>query len=180
MKNTRTTSLVGKAALHLACFHLARLGHDFTITRENSKTGDLWVDFGSGIEVVEVKGMTAGAWQLRADQIARVSRFIFVAVDEGCCWMVPVAPVADRLKGKTTTAITIRQVEGLNGECLHKRVGRVVPFWPTEKPKYDPNGKGNRIVRKRLADGTVKEYRYGPHSAKLQPFYNGPRDTGTS
>jgi hypothetical protein len=167
MKTHRTTALIGKAALHLACFHLARLGHDFTITRENSKTGDLWVNFGAGIEVVEVKGMTKSAWHLRADQISRVSRVIFVMVDDGACWMVHAPAVIDYLGDKPQRNLTIKQAAALGGVAMHKQVGRVAPVRP--RPATAASGKSGRVVRRRLADGTEKVYRYGPYE---RPIYN--------
>jgi hypothetical protein len=163
----RTSALVGKAALHLACFHLARLGYDFTITRENSKTGDLWVDFGERLEVVEVKGMTAGAWQLKADQLARTDRFVFVDVDDGASWLVACADIAAHMGGKIRSSLTVRQISKMPSVALHTRLGRVVPRPVVSKSEpYDPAKKGSRTVTKRLADGTVKVYKYGPYRSR--------------
>ena len=41
---------------------------------------------------------------------------------------------------------------------------RLVPYQRPKRPPFDPAGKGNRTVKKVLADGTVKIYRYGPYA----------------
>jgi hypothetical protein len=175
MSNARTTALVGKAALHLACFHLARLGHDFTITREHSNAGDLWVNFGSGIEVVEVKGMTAGTWHLRAAQLEACARVIFVMVDDGACWIAAAADVREAMRGRAQAGMTAKALEGVPAVALHKQVGRVVPLRPKARP-YQAGQKGARTVKKTLADGTVKVYRYGPYEPPIYNFQQQDND----
>lgn len=169
MRQKLSTNLIGKAGVGLATYHLARLGFDFTVTTMNSLDGDLWVRFEGGLEMVEVKSSLAAAWHLRAEQLDRVSRVVFVLVDDACCWCLPVAPlrafVAER--GGKHAVITQKQLAKLRPEEWHKATPRPAPLVVRARKaaRMVPGAKGNRVVIRTLADGTVKRYEYAPYNS---------------
>ncbi len=166
-----STSLIGKAGIGLAMFHLARLGYDFTVTTMNSQDGDLWVRFEGGLEMVEVKSTTTSCFHLRADQLARVIRVVFVVVNDGCCWCLPVEPVKAFVaeRGGKHANMTPKQVADLGAEAWHKLFPRLAPAPKLTGPHrtpgpVTPGAKGNRVVIRKLADGTIKRYEYAPYN----------------
>jgi hypothetical protein len=162
------SSLIGRGGLGLAMFHLARLGYEFVPTIGHSAEGDLWVRFGEALESVEVKTTRTGTWSIRAAQLARVSKVIFVDMEDGCCWIAGSAEVRRNAGPTQTIAVTPPQLDRMGATAWHKAIPKVCPN--PQVMKAIPGAKGNRVVRNRLADGTVKVYEYPPHRAALTTF----------
>jgi hypothetical protein len=154
--------LIGKAGVGLACFHLARRGHDFVLTTDNSLDGDLWVNFDGGMERVEVKATTRLGWNLRAKQLARVSRVIFADIQDGECWLASAVDVLRTMRGRAEGVITRKQVEALGAAAWHKDTYRLVPRNPKAIRGAPSANAKPRKVKKVLADGTTKIYFYPP------------------
>lgn len=163
-------NLIGKAGVALATYHLLRLGHDLTATIGNSLDGDLWVSFPEGVEKVEVKSTLQNSWHIRAEQAAQVSRFMFVIVNQACCWMIDAAPVRaifDNRKRFADGSITLPQLMAMTPRALHAEIPRVVP--PAERKPLGvvvPGAPGNRVILKKLRDGTIKRYEYAPYGRR--------------
>ena len=160
-------NLIGKAGVALATYHLLRLGCDVTATAGNSLDGDLWVSFPEGVEKVEVKSTLQNSWNIRADQAAQVSRFMFIIVNQASCWMIDAASVRaifGNRKRLAETSITLPQLMATRPRALHEEVPSAVPRIK-RKPSgaVVPGATGNRVIVKTLRDGTVKRYEYAPY-----------------
>lgn len=149
--------LIGKAAVSLLSFHLARRGIDFAPTTDSSSSGDIWADMGGGVVAIEVKGSVKGAWHVRAFQTDRIAHWVFVGISDARCWLVEGDKVRASLGGKTTKVITLREIETMGGTPLH--VG-APPVLAPRIPNMTIKARAARRVRKRLASGEVKEYVY--------------------
>lgn len=160
--------LVGKGGVGLAMFHLARLGFEFVPTTGHSAHGDLWVRFEDAPEAVEVKTTRGGSWNLRPDQLARVSRVIFVDMDDGCCWMALASNIAAFCSTRKSMHLHWRHMAAIAAEAWHKAIPKVCPPKDQKLAPVTIGAKGNRRVKKTLADGTVRVYEY----ASIQKTYN--------
>jgi hypothetical protein len=162
------THLIGKAAVALLSFHLARRGIDFAVTTDSSSVGDIWADFGSGVVAIEVKGSAKNAWYVRADQSARIDHWAFVGIADTRCWLVAGEQVRESIGGVGASKdkiITLRDVEAMDGIPLH--AGLPVLLTPRKAGLAVRPG-GIRKVRRRLATGEVKEYTYGINAGALE------------
>jgi len=120
------------------------------------------VNFGESLERVEVTTTINHAWHLREGQLSRVSRVILVLVDDGCCWMIEARHLRDfigEMRSKSAS-ITVRQLTSLNPAAWHKEVPRLCLPVPPKTQKAIKGQPGNRVLVKRLADGTTKRYEY--------------------
>lgn len=156
-----SSSLIGKAGVGLVMFHLGRLGYEFTQTTDSSRHGDLWVMFDSGPEVVEVKTVHATSWPVRRLQAQRVARFAFVSIEEGECWLADAALVLTLIGAKEATAVGRQTLKAAGARPLHRGIPLPCPKRPTAEELVLAGEEVQwRTVRARLADGSVKEYRY--------------------
>ena len=160
------SNLIGKAAISLTTFHLARRGYDCIATTDNSSAGDLWVKVGAGVIPIEVKGSLQNQWSVRPSQMTNSQYIAFVGVGDGRCWLLPATSVmsfiiANRPRVRHVEILTLRTVEGLNGCALHADFRAIYPIKriPLDV-EYFSRSTGRRVVRKTLADGTLKEYVY--------------------
>ena len=154
------SDLVGKGGVGLAMFHLARLGFEFVATTGHSANGDLWVRFGDAPEAVEVKTTRGGSWNLRPDQLSRVSRVVFVDMDDGSCWMAHAKDIATFCSTRKSMCFHWRHMDAIKAEAWHKAMPKVCPPKRAKATPVTPGALGNRRVRKTLADGTVRVYEY--------------------
>jgi hypothetical protein len=165
----RTKELIGRAGVHLAMFHLCRLGHECAETIHLSARGDLWVDFGDGPEAVEVKAASGSIWTIKLSQLRRVKRLMLVHVDDGQCWMFNAAEVLSCLEekvpdGSDTRAVSLAKLNKCSKEVLHRKtppVCQAAPRKDNPKPRFKRDGTPamKRVVRK-LVNGETKIYEY--------------------
>lgn len=116
--------LIGKAAVCLVSFHLARRGVDFAVTTDSASCGDLWADFGDGVVSIEIKSSVATKWNIRHTQATHKGLWAFVCITDTRCWLVNADTVHDAVKRYRTgdyrnTVVTLNQVESMNGIPLH-------------------------------------------------------------
>lgn len=161
------SELIGKGGVGLVMFHLARRGMEFMPTSGNSHMGDLWVKMPEGLKIFEVKTSTGSAWNVKISQAERVDYFAFVTLNEGEVWIAEkpdVVSKSTRQIGNHDRAIITRNSVEAIGHAWHKSMPPVIPSPHVRRvlPKAVPGAKGNRIVKKRLSDGTVKVYEYPP------------------
>jgi hypothetical protein len=140
-------------------YHLGRLGYDFVATTDDSAAGDLWVNFGSGPVIVEVKSANVHAWSVRRQQLAKPAFFVFVSIPDGCCWLVPGDAVRTAAGGTSPIPrFTERQIDGLATRRLHSEIAAFRR--QTARDEYVPGAKGWRVVRWKLKNGEVREKAY--------------------
>lgn len=163
-QTTITPKHIGRAGLSLVCFHLARMGYEFTTTTDNSVAGDIWADLGNGPEVMEVKATLRPAWTLRRCQAARTKWYVLVNVADGDTWLVAAASVASLWQNTKKDALTLmgRDMPELAQMALHRQAPRLFPESAPPKPRKRRELVSGRIrrVKKRLANGEVKIYEY--------------------
>lgn len=116
--------LIGKAAVCLVSFHLARRGIDFAVTTDSASCGDLWADFGDGVVSIEVKSSAKTSWSVRHTQAEHRGLWAFVCISDTRCWLVPSDAVNAAFPRSATgqykdTIVTLSQVEGMGGIPLH-------------------------------------------------------------
>lgn len=116
--------LIGKAAVCLLSFHLARRGIDFAVTTDSASCGDLWADFGDGVVAIEVKSSTNTRWHIRHTQAEHKGFWAFVCISDTRCWLVDAGAVNAAFNRHGTgeyksTIVTLAQVEGMGGIPLH-------------------------------------------------------------
>lgn len=163
MAGRQTTNLIGKGGVGLVMFHMARLNHEFTPTTESSNHGDLWVEFDGKKESVEVKTSNLGYWTVRFPQAKIVDRFVFVNLASAGVWMISSEKLLSSLNqcdvesGKQVR-ITTNFIEKVADSALH-RIAPPPLALPKRKRPTHITGKWT-VVRKRLASGEEKVYRY--------------------
>lgn len=146
-------------------FHLARSGYDWVETERNSPYGDLWLQIGKRKFGLEVKtSKKAGTWRVPLHQIARVDFYCFVQLHNARCYVLPSAEVAklalateNKIEG-TVAVLSDKDIppdaDGAWSILASKKPKEV------KAPKKPTVYKWPRTVKKQLADGTVKEYKY--------------------
>lgn len=160
------SNLIGKAGVGLAIFHFARLGFEANVTDFNSSSCDLWVRFPHGIEMVEIKTSIKDLWSLRGCQASIAQWFFFASLKSGAAWLLSGAKVKAMYdeKGKPFV-IPLHQMERIADLCFH-RDGPAMVLTPEvaerihqyrTTPRQD---RAPKTVRKKLADGTIKLYKY--------------------
>jgi hypothetical protein len=161
-----TPRMVEKAGLGLVIWNLARRGIECLPTTENSSQGDLWAKLLDGQMIrIEVKAMTSTGWHIRRGQALRADCFVFVSIHDARCWVLSQEQVA------------LAIAEGSDrGECVvitkAKMPASAADSWSglsASQPKQPRSYRSARVVRKVLADGTTKTYRY--------PAYNQSQPT---
>jgi hypothetical protein len=155
--------LIGKAAVCLLSFHLARRGIDFAITTDSASCGDMWADLGEGVVAIEVKSSTDTRWHVRPTQAKHKGLWAFVCISDTRCWLVrdDAVEAAFNRYGTgdyKTTILTLSQVEAMGGIPLH--TGLPVLLAP-RKSAWSVKPRAPRKVTRTLASGEVKEYVYG-------------------
>lgn len=163
MESTQTTQLIGKGGVGLVMFHLARMNHEFVATTDRSDVGDLWVRLDGRLQALEVKSSRTDAWTVRYDQAARVDWFAFVNISTAGAWLVRKDRVLEECRGKRQASPISCRLSGLSiarsaEMALHTMAPAVVPPPKANRPDH-VTGKWT-IVRKRLASGVEKVYRY--------------------
>jgi hypothetical protein len=149
--------LIGKAGVGLACFHLGRMGREFTLTNDNSGHGDIWADFGDGPKIVEVKSTTRPVWAITRSQWARVNWYVFVNVIDADCWLLPASSFTARFSATDSGSIMVlgREMGDFGATPLHRSTPNL--YVPVVKPYRSG---GVRRVKKKLASGEIKIYEY--------------------
>lgn len=164
MKTKQTTHLIGKGGVGLVMFHLARLNHEFMPTSDSSHCGDLWAEFDGKREAIEVKTSTNGFWTVRLNQADRVEKFAFVNLKSAGCWLISKDRILAEHRESTQREsgffrVNTRIVETIADTALHRSAPSPVLALPKPKRPAHITGKWT-VVRKRLASGEEKVYRY--------------------
>lgn len=165
----RTNNLVGKGGVGLVMFYLARQGLEFSVTTDRSDRGDIWIDGPDGILKGEVKTTTKNAWPVRISQISSMDVYFFVHLLRGECWVLKaedvLALIRPRGRLSLTVPLTMSQIRKYpEGDVSPLRLAPLrqrLRIQPAEIPQSDPRQEAvYRAVRRTLATGEVREYRY--------------------
>jgi hypothetical protein len=155
MKHGLTRDAIGRAGAALAEFHFLRLGYECVKTPHYSASGDFWVEMDGAPKRVEVKTSMNRNWVIRRKQIEAVDFCLFIALTEACAWLVSKEAILAKLEGRDAMSVTDRVADLESERRFHheRSFGSVIYTKRKDVRK--------RIVRRRLASGEVKEYRYG-------------------
>jgi hypothetical protein len=175
----RPNNLIGKGGVGLVMFYLARQGIEFVLTSDRSDQGDMWIDGPGGVLKAEIKTSTKEAWPVRIEQARRVDVFFFVHLLRGECWVLSSECVRSAIRAETrssdTVTLTIKQIkqfsEGdMSPLVLHPSGGRYRAEVRARAVQLNPESVSTRTVRRKLASGEMKEYRYHRPSQKRPPM----------
>jgi hypothetical protein len=164
----RTSQLTGRGGVCLVMYHLARLGLDFVETTYNSNNGDLWIRTPSGKVIkAEVKTCSGPSWPLKRKQMGSVDVYFFVQIRDASVWVVSSREM------KTILGSAISGGDADIGAVVVKKMPpgsrdawSVLGEFPNGSPRVfkrpiKPSKPGSeRVVRRTLATGEIKEYRY--------------------
>lgn len=130
-----------------------------------SGDGDLWAKIEDRPEVVEVKASGKHSWMLKTKQILGSQWMAFVCIHDGTCVLVRSSDVHALHKasidaGREFVAVSLRQVHSLPHFDL--RLSSSLVIEPKSRRPLAATSKSGKpkIVRRTLADGTVREYSY--------------------
>lgn len=167
------SALVGRGGVALVMYHLARLGIEFTQTAKDSNEADLWVKLPSGpIVTVEVKTASIGmGWPVKSAQLVRSEVYVFVDLRGACVWIMRTPDLRKVIAGTKQRAtngvysLTLKMMppETENAWQVFSQIDGWARVSVVKRPKRPSRRKTDRIIRKTLADGTIKEYRYPPY-----------------
>lgn len=146
----------------LVIWNLARRGIECQATTQNSNSGDIWAKLPGGRTVaIEVKGTGKAGWHIREAQARRVDWFALVSIHDARCWVLTRAEMLDcphHELGPGVWVVSRSHVPTVGADAWDRLTKA-----PAPKPKAIY--RTQRLVRRTLADGTIKEYRYGPAPA---------------
>ena len=176
----RQKQIIGKGGVALVCYHLARCGHDFILTTENSASGDIWADVKGTRVAVEVKtSMKRAAWRIGLKQVKAVDFCVFVALLSASCFVLTSAEAQELIKKRTEVhpgLVVLRDnmfpFDALNGWRrldgvqvargfrieMRRKIG---PAYTAEPGKLGrPTKTGLNTVSRTRADGSVTYFYY--------------------
>lgn len=160
--------LTGRGGIGLVCFHLARRRIEFVVMPDRCASGDVWAQIGSRKFGVEVKtSHKATAWQIKKSQLASVDYYVLVAMDSARCFILTPVELASLL---VTCPRMYGDVHILKGNQIpekHRDAWGRIDGWASDSDGsalviVRPRGarKSAKVVKKRLANGSIKTYTY--------------------
>lgn len=159
-------ALLGRAGVSLVMFQLLRRGFEAVETPLNSPFGDIWAQTPLGRVSIEVKASSKDpVWALKKGQISS-DFFCFVGLWEGVCWVLTrddVLKIASNynIRPENGVPITLKYLPDFSQEGWDKLGGdKMNQFLEMHKENKRLRYTSTRIVRRTLADGTIKEYVY--------------------
>jgi hypothetical protein len=177
-----TNRLTERGGVALVCFHLARLGYEYAVTEPACPFGDVWAHINGRKVAIEVKTTrNSPMWWVRRSQLRNVDFYCFVRLNWGHCYVLTAAEALDALaaspniyegiaslKDTTVPADSFKGWDRLS-KTTRLRDKKDLEVRPLRKPgkpgKPKKPGKTERVVRRTMKDGTMREYRYPPYNS---------------
>lgn len=165
--------LTGRGGIGLVTFHLSRQKIDFAVTPDNSRYGDVWIATPDNRKYgIEVKTCRRDAkWQIKTSQITKVDFYVLVSMDDARCFVLTAAeidaliPQALRMYGDVY--LLHRRLLSVSSQNAWGKLTGAPPMAPDVRPvlirhraKTFFGGLKPKTVRKTLANGTVRIYKY--------------------
>ena len=146
-------------------FFLARRKIEFALTPDLSALGDIWVAVGKSKFGVEVKTSRAGLkWQVKLSQVARVDFYVLVDMDRGQCFVLTAPEMGEVLTNAPVIYGDVRLVNyaDIPNKSLNAwtKIDQATPGAQDVDLRTNVRIGKPKVVRKTLANGTVKTYEY--------------------
>lgn len=157
------SALAGRAGMSLVEFQLGRRGFEFLRTPPESKSGDLWAETGVGRVSIEVKSTVRGnSWFVKSSQTGS-EFYCLTNLDEALCYVVTrremdIAITQSPLTYPGVYSVHFRSLPADSLEGWFRLGGerkRAI-----EKEAKRATYKSTRVVKQKMADGTIKTYVY--------------------
>lgn len=171
-----TNRLTERGGVALVSFHLARLSYEYAVTEPACVYGDIWAQIGQKKIGIEVKTTRRGGkWHIKRSQLERVDIYCLVDLDLAHCYVLTSAEMRaiaedapDIYDGVANVSDRALPKDSFKGWSRLTSARTRVPLVPTGSSRrygaLKKNGepRAPRIVKRTLADGTIKAYSYGP------------------
>lgn len=184
-KPPTTNRLVEKAAIGLCVWQLSRRGFETVLTTTNSHEGDIWVSAPDRrMFRVEVKGSTSTLWNIRRAQCRTADFFLLVSIHTARVYVLSRDEIIGNLplhysRGDEVYSVTSKRLptSSLDDWGAFGPTAASFSAMRTDEPLL---GDGRtRTVKKRLADGTIKVYRYPMRVNHIQVVNRSDNQTVT-
>jgi len=160
--------LTGRGGIGLVCYHLARRRIEFVVMPDRCASGDIWAQIGGRKFGIEVKtSHRAAAWQIKKSQLAAVEHYVLVAMDSARCFILTPAELADILATcpciyGDVHMLKANQIPEKHRDAWGRLDGRSLDNDGRSLVVVRARGglKKPKVVKKKLADGSIKIYQY--------------------